>query len=172
MQQNNLFGARNTTPYWYALHTMSRHEKKVETRLQEKGVTSYLPLNTVHRQWSDRTKAVAEPLFSCYVFVHIALRDRLPVLQTAGAVNLVSFNGVPAWIPESQIAAIKQILETKPTVCPADYLVPGKKVKIARGPLQGLEGTVTIWKNNHRLIIVIDAIKQALAVEIDPRDLE
>ncbi len=172
MHLTSVYGELNFSPRWYALNTKSRHEKKVDRRFKEKGIVSYLPLTTVYRRWSDRYQAVEAPLFSCYVFVYIALRDRLPVLQTAGAANLVSFNGVPAWIPEKQIDAIKQVLESKTSIEGADFLTPGKKVRIARGPLKGLEGTFITFKNTHRVVIAIEAIKQAIAVEIDPRDLE
>jgi transcription antitermination factor NusG len=172
MHYTNGYGELNVSPRWYALQTRSRHEKKVDLRLKEKGVVSYLPLHTVYHRWSDRYQAVQAPLFSCYVFVFIALRDRMPVLQTAGAVNLVSFNSVPARIPEAQINAIKQVLESQASAEIADYLTPGKKVRIARGPLKGLEGTFLTAKNNYRVVIAIEAIKQAIAVEIDPRDLE
>jgi transcription antitermination factor NusG len=168
----NGYGELNFSPRWYALQTRSRHEKKVGRQLQEKGVVSYLPLNVVYHRWSDRYQAVQEPLFSCYVFVFIALRDRLAVLQTAGAVNLVSFNGVPAWIPEDQINAIKQVMESQANTEVVGLFTPGKKVRIARGPLKGLEGTFMTVKNNCRVVIAIDALKQAIAVEIDPRDLE
>lgn len=172
MHLANGYGELNFTPRWYALHTKSRHEKKVDIRLKEKGVVSYLPLHTIYHRWSDRYQAVQAPLFSCYVFVFIALRDRLPVLQTAGAANLISCNGVPAWIPEAQINAIRQVLESQARTEIADFLTPGEKVKIARGPLKGLEGTFITRKNNYRVVIAIEAIKQAIAVEIDPRDLE
>lgn len=172
MHLTNGYGELNFSPRWYALQTKSRHEKKVDLQLKEKGITSYLPLNTVYHRWSDRYQALQAPLFSCYVFVYIALRDRLPVLQTAGAANLVSFNGVPAWIPDEQINAIKQVLESQASTEIADFLTPGKKVRIVRGPLKGLEGTFIIQKNNYRVVIAIKAIQQALAVEIDPRDLE
>ncbi len=51
---------------WYAVQTRARHEKVVAERLQEQGLTAFLPLiATVHR-WSDRQKKVELPLFSCY----------------------------------------------------------------------------------------------------------
>ncbi len=163
---------RNVEPHWYALHTRYRHEKKVEARLNDKKITSYLPLNTVYRRWSDRYKKVEEPLFSCYVFVWIALRDRLPVLQTEGVVDLVSFNGIPATISQKQIDAIRRVLERGVEVGHASYFTIGEKVRVIRGPLHGLEGTLVCQKNNHRLIITVDSIKQAVSIEIDPDDLE
>jgi len=169
---NNMWGELNTINHWYALHTQSRHEKKVDSQLKAKGINSYLPLNTVHRRWSDRYKKIQAPLFSCYVFVNIALKDRLHVLQTAGAVNLVSFNGKPALIPDEQIYAVRMILENVATVNYENFFTPGVRVRILRGALKGLEGTLVSNKNNNRLIISIDGIKQAISVEIDPKDLE
>ena len=169
---NSIYGELNFTLNWYAIHTKNRHEKKVDLRLKEKGISSYLPLNTVYRRWSDRYKKVQEPLFSCYVFVNMNLKDRLSVLQTDGVVCLVAFNGIPATIPEDQIYAIKKILEKKQSVEYSDYFIPGKKVKVARGPFKGIEGTLVTNKNNNRLVIAIEGIKQAISIEIDPRDLE
>ena len=165
-------GELNSSLRWYALHTRAHHEKKVKTRLTEKGITNYLPLKTVYRRWSDRYKKVQEPLFSCYIFVKIALKNRLPVLQTNGTVNLVSFNGIPSPIPEDQINAIKTILERKQIIDYADYFTPGKQVKVVQGPLKGLQGTLIENKNNNRLIISIDGIQQAISVEINPHDLQ
>ncbi|MFQ5628303.1 MAG: UpxY family transcription antiterminator [bacterium] len=172
MNGNNLYGALNFTPHWYALQTMYRHEKKVDAKLIEKGVRSYLPLNTTYRRWSDRAKCVQEPLFSCYVFVHIALRDRFDALQTSGVVKLVSFNGIPAPIPGDQINVIKQILDNEHDVAIADYFTQGQKVKIVRGALKGIEGTFSNHSNKNEVIVAVDGIKQAISVKINRNYLE
>ena len=39
---------------WYSLQTRPRHEKIVVQRLEEKGVTTFLPLVTEVHRWSDR----------------------------------------------------------------------------------------------------------------------
>ena len=156
---------------WYALHTRHRHEKKVNQRLLEKGVESYLPLNTHYRKWSDRYKEVKEPLFSCYVFVRIDLRHQLSALQTDGAVGLVSFSGIPAPIPDEQIEALQRIVEGNRHVDYAEYMPPGSRVKVTQGPFQDIEGIMVRTKSENRLIISIDGIRQAISVEIDPRDV-
>ena len=47
--------------YWYALHTRARHEKAVSERLEEEGITTFLPLvGEVHR-WRDPKKP-----YNCY----------------------------------------------------------------------------------------------------------
>jgi transcription antitermination factor NusG len=166
------FKALNNLPHWYALKIKNRHEKKVDFRLNEKGITSYLPLNTLYRRWSDRYKKVTEPLFSCYLFVYTPLHDRLHVLQTDGVLGFVCFNGKPATIPEKQINSIKIILAKKPCVEQVSYFTLGKRVRIKHGDFKGIEGILTKVRNNFRFVICVDGIKQGLAIEIHANDLE
>ena len=168
----SIYGELNVIPNWYALSTKARHEKKIHNQLIQKGITSFLPLQTFHRRWSDRYKKVQEPLFSCYLFVKIPLKDRLLVLQTDGAVRFVSFNGIPATIPEYQINTIKAILENDLPIERVDYLTPGQKIEVMQGPLKGTKGILAEVKNNHRLIVRIDSIMQAISVDIDYRDIK
>jgi transcription antitermination factor NusG len=168
----SIYGELNVIPNWYALSTKARHEKKIHNQLIQKGITSFLPLQTFHRRWSDRYKKVQEPLFSCYLFVKIPLKDRLLVLQTNGAVRFVSFNGIPATIPEYQINTIKAILENDLPIERVDYLTPGQKIEVMQGPLKGTKGILAEVKNNHRLIVRIDSIMQAISVDIDYRDIK
>src|SRR5277367_4718907 len=79
-------GAEAHAESWYALHTRSRHEKIVAQRLAEWGVTTFLPMVTEVRRWSDRKKSVQLPLFGCYVFVKLAPigEERLRVLRIDG----------------------------------------------------------------------------------------
>ena len=168
----SIYGELNVIPNWYALSTKARHEKKIHNKLIQKGITSFLPLQTFHRRWSDRYKKVQEPLFSCYLFVKIPLKDRLLVLRTDGAVRFVSFNGIPATIPEYQINTIKAILENDLPIERVDYLTPGQKIEVMQGPLKGTKGILAEVKNNHRLIVRIDSIMQAISVDIDYRDIK
>ena len=168
----SIYGELNILPNWYALSTKARHEKKVHSQLLQKGITSYLPLQTIHRRWSDRYKEVQEPVFSCYIFVKIPLKQRLEVLQTDGAVRLVSFNGIPATIPEDQVNAIRTILENKYQIERVDYLTPGQKIEVIQGPLKGIRGILVEVKNRHRLILRIDSIMQAISFNIDYRDIK
>ncbi len=163
----SIYGVLNDEVHWYALTTQNRHEKKVHERLQQKGINSYLPVYTTVRQWSDRKKKVEEVLFSCYVFVKIALKDRLPILQTDGAARLVAFNHKPVPIPEVQIEAIRQLLKENIPMERADYWTQGQQVEIINGPLAGLKGTLQKVKGQSRLVVAIDAIQQAISVDID-----
>lgn len=168
----SIYGKLNFESHWYALKTRYRHEKKVNERLQRKGVTSYLPLYSTNDNWNNRKKKVTEPLFSCYVFVKIPLKERLPVLQTEGAIRLVSFNNVPAPIPENQIDAIRQILQENMSFQKENYLALGKRVEVIHGPLKGIKGIVQKIKDQSRLVISIDFFQQSFSVNIDAEEIK
>ena len=53
----------NFDEHWYAVQTRARHERVVVQRFREKGLTTFLPLITEVRHWSDRWKSVESPLF-------------------------------------------------------------------------------------------------------------
>src|SRR5262249_16595295 len=84
---------------WYAVYTRTRHEKSVAEQCKQRDVATFLPLYCVQRRWKQRRAKVLLPLFPSYVFVRIALRDRLRVLGIPGIVSIVSFRGVPAGFP-------------------------------------------------------------------------
>jgi len=164
----SIYGRLNIEPHWYALTTRYHHETKVNDRLQRKGVTCYLPLYSTYHDWSDRKKKISEPLFSCYVFVNMALKERIPILQTEGVIRLVSFNHVPVPIPEKQINSIRQLLEKTVSIEKVDYWVVGQEVQVIDGPLKGVQGVIQKIKDQStKLVIVIEALCQAVAVEID-----
>src|SRR5215831_4249339 len=88
---------------WYAAYTCANHEKRVVQQLDIRGVESYLPLYDSLRRWKDRRMRLRLPLFPGYVFVRIALKDRLRVLEIPSVSRLVGFNGHPTPLPCSEI---------------------------------------------------------------------
>ena len=157
--------------HWFALYTKSRHEKKVDKQLREKGIESYLPLRGVWRQWSDRRKLVEEPLFRCYVFVHTNEKQRIRALSTYGAVRFVSFNGRPAIVRDEEIEMIKRILREFPEAEACQALEAGDLVEIVRGPLTGIIGRLEEVRGTRRLVVMIESIHQGVRFEVDRLDV-
>src|SRR5271166_3029022 len=102
--------AAGTGLNWYALYTCSRHEKCVAQQIEQRSISCFLPLYRSIRRWKDRRKEMELALFPGYVFVRMALRDRLRVLELPSVVRLVSFNGQPAVLPEAEIEQLRQRL--------------------------------------------------------------
>jgi len=159
-------------PYWYALQTRSRHEKVVRDQLAGKSITHLLPLWRKRSIWKDRVKLVEVPLFSGYLFGYFALQDKVAVLETVGVARLVGINGSPVPIPDEQIVAVRTLMEHRLPCSPHPYLVEGMRVRIKCGLLAGTEGILIAKKQRHRLVISVDIINQAVAVEVDSAAIE
>lgn len=157
---------------WYALYTRSRHEKKVAANLEEKRVEVFLPLRSVINRWKDRRKEVQLPLFSGYLFVHILPEQRIPVLQTSGVVRFVGNGEGLDPVPEEQIHAIQQLIQSGLKYDPYPYLKEGMQVRVVRGPLKGVEGILIDKRKKHLLVLSVDMIQQSAAMQVDISDTD
>jgi transcription termination/antitermination protein NusG len=162
------------TENWYGLHTRARHEKIVAQRLEETGVTTFLPLVTEVHHWSDRKKSVQMPLFSCYVFARFAPNrsDRLRVLRVDGVFGLVGARGEGAPIPDGQINAVRSLVEGQLPWSSHPFLKIGQRVRIRSGALDGLEGILVARNGDRTLVISVDAIQRSLAVRVEGYEVE
>jgi transcription antitermination factor NusG len=156
---------------WYALYTCPRHEKCVAQQIEQRSISCFLPLYRSVRRWKDRRKELELALFPGYVFVRLALKDRLRVLQLPSAVRLVSFNGQPAALPEAEIDQLRERL-ARGSVEPHPYLRVGRRVRVCGGPMQGLEGIIVRRKDRCRVVFSLDLIMRSVAVEVDESDVE
>jgi transcription antitermination factor NusG len=159
---------------WFAVQTRPRHEKKIASSLGEKGVGVFLPIVSVLHNWSDRRRWLQLPLFAGYVFVQIpdALEQRIRVLRTNGVVGLVGPRGVGAQIPESQIAAIRTIVEQKIPFVSHPFLNIGQQVRIRGGSLDGLQGILVARNADQSLIISVEIIQRSIAIQITGYQVE
>jgi transcription antitermination factor NusG len=157
---------------WYALYTCPRHEKSVAHQIEQRRIACFLPLYRSQRRWKDRRKELELALFPGYVFVRMALQDRLQVLQIASVVRFVSFNGQPVRLPETEIESLRGRLGCGVRAEPHPYLTVGRKVRVRSGPLAGTQGILIRRKEKCRLILSLDLIMRSVAVEVDEADVE
>jgi transcription antitermination factor NusG len=157
---------------WHALHTCSRHEKHVAIQLERRHVEFFLPLYSSIRRWSDRRVELQLPLFPGYLFVRLAPEHRIDILNLAGAVRFVAFQGRPAVIPESELLRLRNGLEDGRLAEPHPYLTVGRRVRVRTGPMEGLEGILVRKKDRYRLVLSIDIIMRSVAVEVGASDVE
>ena len=101
---------RDAAPQWFAIWTRSRHEQVVREQLERKRIDAFLPTITRWSRWKDRKKKIDWPLFPGYCFARFDLDDALPILKCTGVVNIVSFDGKPAPIPEYELDSIRLLV--------------------------------------------------------------
>jgi len=157
---------------WFAIWTRSRHEQVVREQLERKGVEAFLPTITRWSRWKDRKKQIDWPLFPGYCFARFEPQARLPVLKCTGVVNIVSFNGEPAPIPEIEIASIRQLVESDLQYDPCPLVREGMMVEVVHGPLRGVVGRLVRKGAHARLVLSVDLIGQAVSVEVDAADVK
>jgi transcriptional antiterminator NusG len=162
------------TGNWYALQTRSRHEKIVVQRLEERGVTTFLPVVTEVHRWSDRKKSVEVPLFHCYVFAKFAPNrtERLRVLRVDGVFGLVGAGGEGSPIPQEQIDAVRSLVGGQVPWSAHPFLSIGQRVRIRSGALNGVEGILVSRNGDRTLVISVDAIQRSLAVRVEGYQVE
>lgn len=156
---------------WYAVYTCANHEKRVADQLDGRGVEHFLPQYESLRRWKDRKVRLQLPLFPGYLFVHLAAPERLRVLQVPGVVRLVGFNGSPEPMPQQDIERVREFLGQGWGAEPHLYLQAGRRARVVRGSLVGMEGIVVRRKNRSRLVLSFDLIQRAMAIEMDEGDL-
>jgi transcription antitermination factor NusG len=156
---------------WYAIWTRSRHEQIVREQLERKGFDAFLPTITRWSRWKDRKKQIDWPLFPGYCFARINMVDRLPVLKCSGVVNIVSFNGEIAPIPDHEIESIRQLIETDLQFDPCPLIREGMLVEVVHGPLRGVVGRLVRKGSHARLVLSVELIGQGVSVEVDAADV-
>lgn len=159
---------------WYAVSTRSRQENVAASMLENLAIENFLPLAVERRQWSDRKQVVNVPLFPGYLFVRIpVVREfQLRVLKVPGVVRFIGNQSGPQEIPDAEIENIQAVLlhRIQCVRCPTPKV--GERVRIARGVLEGIEGTLVRFGSDTSLVISVEMIQQSVAVHVDSSDVE
>lgn len=151
---------------WFALQTRSRHEKVVQHELATRKIEHFLPTVKRLSQWKDRKKEIEFPLFPGYCFARFSLDERLYVLQSSGVVNIVGALR-PEPIPDIEIESLKIVLNNRTRYEIYPYLKEGCLVEVIKGPMRGVKGIFVRHARPYRLVLSINLIQQAVAVEVD-----
>ncbi|HEY1660379.1 MAG TPA: UpxY family transcription antiterminator [Candidatus Sulfotelmatobacter sp.] len=161
-------------PHWYAVYTCARHEKCVAEQMGRREIRAFLPVYRSVRRWKDRRKEIEMALFPSYVFVRVALQDRLRVLEIPGVVSIVGAGSKPEPLADHEIEPFLHGVEGCLKMEPHPFLRVGRRVRLRSGPMAGMEGVLLRRKNGDgvRLIVSLEILMRAVAVEIDEADVE
>ena len=154
---------------WIVVRSKPRSEKVAYKELVSKNIEAYLPLLKERRKWSDRKKWVEFPLFSSYLFARIDIKNSIFVLQTQGVNTIIKFGEKIAIVQDDVIKAMRLAIEGGHQLETTEYFVEGNLVEVIAGPMKGISGIVARLKGQSRLIIKIDAIQQALSIQIESK---
>src|SRR5437867_5305137 len=156
---------------WHALWTRSHCEQLVHDQLAAKGFDLYLPKID---QWSRRgglRHLIRVPMFPGYVFLRAAM-DKASYVDVLKARGLVRVLGERwdrlATVPDTEVNAIRRIVDAGVPALPYPYLREGQRVRITRGPLADVEGILVRTKPNRGLLVVsVDLLRRSVAAHVD-----
>jgi transcription antitermination factor NusG len=164
--------ATEPSPKWFAAYTTPRHEKAVVRQLDARHVECFLPLYSSVRRWKNGCRVTVDmPLFPSYVFVRVNRGDSVKVLQIPGVLSIVGSGREPSALPCTEIESLRAGLPLRQFE-PHPYLVVGEKVRITAGSLEGMVGVLVRRKNDFRVVLTLDLIRQSVSVEIGANEIE
>lgn len=153
---------------WYVLYTKSRSEKKVNKRLTDLGIMTYLPLKKTLRQWSDRKKVVDMPVINSYIFVKTKRDNLYNLIKIDGVTRYISFSGRPIEVRQKEIDILKKFLEEGTDIDVIDGVPQvGKEVKFTSGIFKDYDGKILKINRKNQLQIEIESINKTLVVTVD-----
>lgn len=158
----------------YVVHTKLRQEQTACENLARQGFAVYLPRIKVLKRIRGRQQAQMEPLFPRYIFFQprSATHSIAPVRSTLGVMNIVRFGHEPA-VMRSDILRDIRDFETCQNAASDEELSPfqpGERVRIADGPLSGLEGLISNV-SQQRVVVLMHLLGQAARVSLSRHQL-
>jgi transcription antitermination factor NusG len=156
---------------WHVLWTNSHCEDLVCRQLATKGFHPFVPrIETWTRRRNSR-RLVMAPLFPGYLFLNDAL-DKARHVEVRKARGVAAILGErwdrPAVIPDAEIDAIRKVVEAGVPAFVHPYLKEGRRVRIADGPLAGVEGILLRVRHDKGVVVVsVNMLQRSVAVEVD-----
>jgi transcription antitermination factor NusG len=89
------------------------------------------------------------------------------IITTPGVIRILGTPAGPIPIDDAEIEALQRTVASALPVEPWPYGVRGQRVRVERGPLAGVEGTVVTMKPKDRIVVSVDLVCRSVAVEIE-----
>lgn len=155
---------------WHVLHTRSRQEKAVAELLDNSGVEWYLPLYKRVRVYGHRKRVVEAPLFPSYVFMRGQREQAFDLISNKRVVQILPVRDQKRF--EHELEQIRRAIDGEAHLDPYPYLREGVAAVVRSGPLKGVEGIVESRTRCDRLILCVQTLGRAVAIEMDAALLE
>ena len=150
---------------WYALHVRAQFEKVVAINLSRKGIDAFLPTFETRGRSSEPGHSEM-PLFPNYVFCRIQDAELQSVLTTPGVIHIMGTKSGVKPVDEAEIAAVKLVVQAPVHYQPCQFCETGRRVRVAGGVLQDLEGILVKTSNGTGIVVGISLLQLAVVVEI------
>lgn len=158
---------------WFVIHAQPRHEVVAEDSLSRLQVETFLPRLRQWRTVRRRRQLVTGPLFPGYLFARFDPAARWRAVNFArGVTRIVTFGETPAMVPDALVAGITARMEDGAVVVRPRF-APGDRVRVAWGPLEGLEAVFEKeLSDQQRVVLLFKAVAFPARVVVDATQIE
>jgi transcription antitermination factor NusG len=161
---DDVLGTGSDAGVWWVAHTKSRRERALASLLVKERIGCFLPLWEKRYRSHSRHRLSTIPLFPGYVFFKGSRLDRYQALKTGHIANVLEVIDQDQLVGE--LLQIQVAMSLNASLDPFPFVREGTRVQIVEGPFTGLEGIIQRRKKVDRLILSVDIIHQAVALEI------
>jgi len=152
---------------WWVLHVKPNCENRIAAYLHNREVGYYLPMIPVTEKYGGlgRLRTTVKPLFRGYVCMALEERRHDLLFDTKKIVKVIRVENQEEFVKEME--AVSKALAGPSDLLVQPGLVPGKRVVILSGPLQGAEGVVVRRGSGAKLAISVTMFNQTVLVKLD-----
>jgi transcription antitermination factor NusG len=148
---------------WYVAHVKPRQEKSLADDCRRLGIEYYLPLVThvTRRKDNNKPRKSVLPLFPGYISFAGTRETHYKLYATGRIASIITIKHQKKFIAE--LSQIFSLLENSVPLEPIDFsYTEGAEVRVLAGPMQGIEGIVVSIKNQHKLVLSVEGLGQAV----------
>ena len=161
---------------WIAVLVQMCTEKKVGEKLSKLDIENYIPIQQEIHQWSDRKKKIDHIVIPMVVFIHTDEKTEKQIRNFSFIYKILSYPGhkETAVIPDVQIERLKFMLKhAESEIQLSEKLFSiGETVRIARGPLKGLEGELCYVTEDKPMVAIRIECLGSACVNVSKADIE
>jgi transcriptional antiterminator NusG len=155
---------------WYVLHAKTGRETDIKNAVNR--YTAYtraiVPQQEKVERKSGVNRIVVRNLFPGYVFVNTELTDEIyyKLTGTPGVIRILGYDDKPQPINDSDISRVLDFVQDGELIGISDVLFEGSNIKVAAGPLMGMEGKIVkIDRRKGRAKVNISILDEMRTVE-------
>ena len=149
--------------HWYVAYTRVNQELLIKKKLDELGIENFLPLEEQVRETPLGRKMIRVLLIHGLIFIHTDKVTSFSLINEC-SLNIVYLKDIEGHcsliVPDKQMEDFKFLLDFSPAgieILNKD-LKRGDRVRVIKGPLQGLEGELVRLRGHKRVVIRLEGV--------------
>jgi len=170
MSPDHVSSITDLAGHWWVGHTKARSEKALAWDLLHANIDYFLPMIKRVTFSGGRKRHGMQPLFPGYVFICGDQSARYRALLTHRLCQAIPVVDRQHLVDE--LSAIELAIKSGLALEQYPFAAVGNRCRVAKGPLQGIQGVVIRRNNTTRLVLQVSVLGNGASLEIDTDLLE